>query len=107
VKKVKPTLEESFWSKVAAGPNSCIIWVGARTGIDHDRGCFRRQPAYRVAYTLTKGPIPEGLVIDHLCNVGLCVNPYHLEAVTQAENLRRMSERAQAVGQYGIPCLVL
>lgn len=49
--------------------------------------------ANRYAYTLWVGPIPEGLVIDHLCNQQTCVNPAHLEAVTQAENNRRKGER--------------
>jgi hypothetical protein len=41
------------------------------------------------AYELTYGPIPEGLVIDHLCRVRSCCNPEHLEAVTPEENNRR------------------
>jgi hypothetical protein len=45
--------------------------------------------AHRIAYEMTKGLIPEGLVIDHLCRVHCCVNPDHLEAVTQLENVRR------------------
>lgn len=45
--------------------------------------------AHRVAYELAKGPIPEGLVIDHLCRVRNCVRPDHLEAVTNIENMRR------------------
>lgn len=49
--------------------------------------------AHRVAYELFIGPIPEGLVIDHLCGVARCVNPAHLEAVTQQENRRRQVER--------------
>jgi hypothetical protein len=49
--------------------------------------------AYRVSYELHVGPIPEGLVIDHLCNVPCCVNPDHLQAVTQEENRRRQMER--------------
>lgn len=44
---------------------------------------------HRVAYELVIGPIPEGLQLDHLCRVRHCVNPKHLEPVTQAENLRR------------------
>ncbi len=36
-----------------------------------------------------KGPIPEGLELDHLCRVRHCVNPDHLEAVTHRENIRR------------------
>lgn len=35
------------------------------------------------------GPIPAGLVLDHLCRVRRCCNPAHLEPVTQRENLMR------------------
>ena len=48
------------------------------------------QLAHRAAYKLLVGPIPPKLTIDHLCCVRSCVNPQHLEAVTLAENLRRM-----------------
>lgn len=46
-------------------------------------------PAYRFAYEFLVGPIPDGLELDHLCRVRLCVNPAHLEPVTHAENNKR------------------
>ena len=45
--------------------------------------------AHRVAYELYVGPIPPGAVLDHLCEAPWCVNPDHLEPVTNTENLRR------------------
>jgi HNH endonuclease len=45
--------------------------------------------AHRVAYEMWFGPIPDGLVIDHLCRNRACVNPAHMEPVTHRENLLR------------------
>lgn len=45
--------------------------------------------AHRVSYELHIGKIPDGLVLDHLCHNRWCVNPAHLEPVSQGENVRR------------------
>ena len=47
------------------------------------------QYAHRVAYESFVKPIPEGLVIDHLCKVRCCINPDHLEPVTPSVNTLR------------------
>lgn len=53
----------------------------------------RSMTAHRAAHILFIGPIPAGLVVDHVkargCGIKHCVNPAHLEAITQAENFRR------------------
>jgi hypothetical protein len=46
-------------------------------------------PAHRLFYEERYGPIPEGHQLDHLCRQPACVNPAHLEPVTQTENIRR------------------
>lgn len=47
--------------------------------------------AHRFSYEAHKGPIPEGLEIDHVCRNRSCVNPEHLRAVTRRENMRNLA----------------
>ncbi len=49
----------------------------------------RQLRAHRYVYEALVGPIPDGLVLDHLCFVTTCVNPDHLEPVTARENALR------------------
>jgi hypothetical protein len=87
-------VEERFWSKVKHTPDWDGCWLWTDKPHTHGYGRFHvsrgnRIMAHRLAYELLVGPIPDGFVIDHLCRVRLCVNPTHLEPVTQKENTRR------------------
>jgi hypothetical protein len=69
-------------------PNSgCWLWLGSLRGKGYS--VYKGKAGHRVSYEAFKGPIPDGLVIDHLCRVHSCVNPEHLEAVTNRENVVR------------------
>ena len=82
---------ERFWAKVdKSGPNGCWLWTAStRRGYGHFWWNGRLCLAHRVSWTLLRGEIPEGLTLDHLCRVHGCVNPDHLEPVTQKVNTLR------------------
>jgi hypothetical protein len=49
----------------------------------------KTRQAHRVAYESVHGPIPPGLVIDHLCRNPACINVEHMEAVSDRVNILR------------------
>lgn len=80
----------NFWSKVEK-TDTCWNWNGCTNGVFYGLISVNNKNilVHRFSYELHKGKIPDGLQIDHLCRNKLCVNPEHLEAVTQYENLKR------------------
>lgn len=103
------SIEQRFWSKVDKnGPipdydpklGKCWIWTAGKSlGYGFFNSRFTQVRAHRVSYEWLVGPIPDGLVIDHLCHVKECVNPSHLDAVTLAENTRRRRSPNSAKAQ--------
>lgn len=108
----RKSLAERLWANVDKdGPvpehrpdlGPCWIWTGRAQGRGHGQIMLdgKHLGTHRVAYELLVGPIPEGLVLDHLCHNGSgcrggedclhrrCVNPAHLEPVTMRENVLR------------------
>lgn len=84
-------------------PNSgCWLWQGSvyRSRRAHEYGVFsvgnKRKSVHRAAYEAGIGPIPDGLVCRHTCDVSLCVNPSHLVIGSQADNVRDMFTRGRA-----------
>ena len=75
----------------------CWIWQGYRGKSGYGTFSVKHKniSAHRFSYMAFKGPIPEGMTIDHLCRKPSCVNPKHLEAVPIRENLLR-SKNTQA-----------
>ncbi len=73
-------------------PAKCWNWIGRvspTTGYGKKQLDGKTLLAHRWVYSIFKGVIPEGLVIDHLCSNRRCVNPHHLEVVNQSTNCRR------------------
>ena len=98
--------EVGFWRKVTGvipatgairsgweySKDRCWLWKGGLSQAGYGRYQIhksRTKIAHRLAYELVIGPIPEGLVLDHLCRRRNCVKPTHLEAVTNLENIER------------------
>ena len=99
-----------FWSKVDKFiGGDCWVWLAKKSkGPSRGAGYGQFQTdsgkhvsAHRWAYTNMIGTIPEGLVIDHLCNNRSCVNPSHFKITTNKENVRRSLVRTHCI--YGHP----
>lgn len=90
--------EDRFWSKVDK-TDGCWLWTDAPNGNGY--GTFKAngvsEMAHRYSLKLTGQQLTDGLTIDHLCRVRLCVNPAHLEEVTYAENLLRAARAGSGV----------
>lgn len=93
VTALTPLQHLKFWARVVRGTDAqCWTWFGALGSHGYgvfSLGKFNLQNAHRVAWRALRGPLPEGLSIDHLCRNRRCVNPSHMELVTNVENVMR------------------
>jgi hypothetical protein len=81
-----------FYNKFTVSIDGCWIWNASKLKIGY--GLFSNEhrktvTAHRWIYERTKGAIPPDLIIDHICRNPSCVNPDHLQAITQSNNIKR------------------
>lgn len=93
---------DRFWDKTDRR-GRCWLWLAARDRkgygkfgvgtLGHDR---RVESAHRVAWELTRGPIPGGMYVLHHCDNPWCVNPDHLWLGTRADNAADMVAKGRS-----------
>lgn len=87
----KDKTNRRFLSKIIFKENDCWGWKDYIDTNGYSQFSIDKLPikAHRYSYELFRGEIPEGMYIDHLCRNRSCVNPEHMEIVTNVENVLR------------------
>lgn len=94
------SLRERFEEKFVRDPGGCWLWTASLSGGGYGqiglgpKGTGRGD-AHRVAYELYVGPIPDGVLVMHTCDVRRCVNPAHLRLGSQADNIHDMDSKGR------------
>lgn len=98
--RMSRSLSERFWERVIIASNSdqCWEWTGSfskKTGYGQISKGKKNLSTHRVAWELTYGQIPNGLLICHTCDNHKCVNPKHLFLGTYSDNARDMVQKGR------------
>lgn len=105
-----PKAPEIPWARMdfSGGVDGCWTWMGGVCGsgyphINRPRELGGQAFVHRWAWETTRGPIPNGMTVDHLCFNTLCCNPFHLRLLTASENsANKRHQRKRA--NVSIPC---
>lgn len=101
----KKTFEQRFWEKVQKTDN-CWLWIGAKNpgGYGMILKEQRRELAHRLAFEMKNGPVPDGIVVDHICRNRSCVNQDHLRLASTKQNSENRAgpQRTNVSGFLGV-----
>lgn len=91
------TPEQRFWEKVVKS-DGCWLWKGNVNQFGYGR--FRTTSkkltvTHRISWELHNGPIPDGMMVLHRCDVPACVKPDHLFLGTQIDNVADMYSKGR------------
>lgn len=96
-------LPKRIQDKIEVQENECWYWIAYTDPDGYGRVRWNNKAGYfahRAVYEILVGHISEGLQVDHLCRVRHCVNPKHMEPVTNKENINRGSKNSTLKGQF-------
>lgn len=97
--RARLSLSDRFWSKVdRKGADECWPWIGGSWTYGYGSISVggREGPkttSNRAAWRLTRGEIPEGMVVRHMCHNRACCNPSHLKLGSRSDNVHDMWSR--------------
>lgn len=78
-----------------------LLWTGAKNnGYGVVRSDGRMIRAHRLSYEQAHGPIPEGVLVDHICRIKACVNPKHLRLASKKQNSEHADYRSRSKSGY-------
>lgn len=94
---------ERFDQTYSETESGCLVWSGAKTHNGYGQLNYRGETvrAHRYAWEQFKGPIPDGMVVDHLCFTRACVNVDHMRLLTAGQN-QQNREGAQDRNRSGL-----
>jgi len=89
--KTTPGPMPTEWTGKPEDKTECLLWTAAKDGKGYGQFYFKgkKVPSHRYIYEICIKSIPSGMFLDHLCRIRNCVNPLHVEPVTNQENLLR------------------